>query len=251
MAACALSYGPVTMAKYHTSLWDAVKFEVLNSTGPDDEMAEEALKTVSAIAKALTSGLNIIPPKTTPASRYLATIVKECNELLREPQQKQSKPAGQILASVTIAGTIAHAYVIKNTLPKLLDGYSDADSISKQRAFMEVFNQLFAATSTVYGEWGEIERFPDLENPLQDFKDKLFEIYSQALMGANKEEIGFRLVSLKGLGRLSKIRRLFADNEMGMVVQYLDEVVLEREANASEEIRYSCLLYFVVILYWI
>ncbi|KAF8435281.1 RNAPII transcription regulator C-terminal-domain-containing protein [Terfezia claveryi] len=232
MAACALSYGPSIMAKHFASLWDAIKFEVLNSS--DDELATDALSTMQAIAASLSYGLIDVPQPAAAQSRYLKAIVKETLELLKEPQQKQAKPAGQIVASVAKAGVVPFAYIIKSTLPTLLTVYDDSEGLAKQRAMLEVFNQILESTAAVYGEWGEMEPYPALENPLLEFKEKLFDIYSRALMGVNKEEVGFRTVALKGLEILSKVRKLFADNEIGMVVQYLDEVVLEREDSRQE-----------------
>lgn len=223
------------MAKYSSSLWDAIKFEVLNST--DDDLAAEALETMRLIATSLSYGLVDIPQPTSALSRYLKAIVKESLDLLKEPQQKQAKPAGQILASVARGGVIPYGYIIKNIMATLLTVYDGAEEITKQRAMLEVFNQIFESTAVVYGEWGEMEAYPALENPLSEFREKLFDIYSKALMGVTKEEIGFRIVALQGLGILSRIRRLLADNEIGMVVQYLDEVVLETEEESRQEIK--------------
>lgn len=236
MAVCAISYGPGKMAKYFSTLWDAIKFEVLNSS--DDELAAEALNTIQAIAISLSNGFSAPPLPTSSISRYLKSIVKETLELLKEPQQKQAKPAGQILASVAGGGVIPYVFIIENTLPALLTVYDDAaGGISKQRALLEVLNQIFESTVAVYGEWGDMTPYPTIHNPLIELKEKLFDIYSKALMGTNKEEVGFRIIALKGLGTLSKIRDLFADNEIGMVVQYLDEVVLETEEESWQGIK--------------
>ena len=223
------------MSRHFSSLWDAIKFEVLNAT--DDELSAEALKTIQAIATSLSYGLTAIPQSSVAISRFLKVIVEETLDLLKEPQQKQARPAGQILASVAQTGLVPYGYLIKNTLPSLVTVYSAAEGITKQRAMLEVFNQLFTSSTMVYGEWGEMATFPTLENPIMEFKDKLFEVYSQALMGVNKEEVGFRIVALKGLGVLSTIRRFFADNEVGMVVQYFNEVVLENEEDSREELK--------------
>lgn len=235
IAACALSYGPGVMSKHFSGLWDAIKFEVLNAT--DDELSTEALETMQAIATSLSYGLIAIPRPSAAISKFLKAIVEETLDLLKEPQQKQARPAGQILASVAQTGVVPYEYIIKNTLPSLITVFSAAEGITKQRAMIEVYNQLFVSSAVVYGEWGEMATYPTLENPMMEFKDKLFEMYSKALMGVNKEEIGFRIVALKGLGVLSTVRRFFADNEVGMVVQYFNEVVLENEEDSREELK--------------
>lgn len=240
MAACALSYGPQTMSTHSNQIWDAVKFEILNSTD-EDELAIEALQVGKAIAESLSFGLNIAPPPTSPLARYLKGIVKECLKLLQEPQQKQAKPAGQILAKVATASEAAYAYIIQNTLPALLLIYSDAEGIAKQRALLEVLNLLLESMLKVYGTWGDmtVGQSPLMANSLGEFREKLFEMYSQALMGSSKEEAGFMVTALRGLALLSRARKFLEESEVGMVVQYLDEVALE--VQEKEELREEAL----------
>lgn len=176
------------------------------------------------------------PPSTSPLARYLKGIVKECLGLLQEPQQKQARPAGQILARVAVASAAAYAYIIQSIMPALLLIYSDAEGIAKQRALLEVLNLLLESALKVYGTWGDMSTSPVIENPLGMFREKLFEMYSQALMGSSKEEAGFKITALRGLALLSRVRRLLEENEVGMVVQYLDEVALEiQEKNELRE----------------
>lgn len=237
MAACARSYGPQTMSTHSTQLWDAVKFEILNSTD-EDEIAIEALLVGKAIAESLSFGLNIAPPPTSPLARYLRSIVGECLKLLQEPQQKQARPAGQILAKVATASEAAYTYIIQNAVPALLLVYANAEGITKQRALLEVLNLLLESTLKVYGVWGDMMA-PLIDNPLGEFREKLFEMYSQALMGSSKEEAGFMLTALRGLARLSRARKFLEESEVGMVVQYLDEVALE--VQGKEELREEAL----------
>src|SRR5699024_9736812 len=75
------------------------------------------------------------------------------------------------------------------------------------------------------------------ECPLTAFKDKLSETFSQALMGTAKDEIFFRVTALKGLVRLSKIRNFLADDEIGLYVQYFDEILLKEEAQERDDLK--------------
>ena len=221
------------MANQSLQLWDAVKFEVLSSAG--DELANEALLVIQAIATKLSAGLNVVPSQTTPLARYLKPIIKECMVLLQEPQQKQAKPASQILASVATASIAANAFVIQSIIPALLLVYSDAGTIAKQRALMQSLNRIFESGTNIYGTWTHVTTFPAINNALAEHQDKLFEIYSQALMGSNWDETSFRLTAMRGLGQLAKIRRFLPESEIGMVVQYLDEIALEPEEK--DEVR--------------
>jgi DNA repair/transcription protein MET18/MMS19 len=156
---------------------------------------------------------------------------------LREPQQKQARPAGQILGSLATASPVAFTLTIKSVVAPLLTLYQDIDGIGKQRALLEVLVQLFESALIVYGVWGSMEGFPQSGNPLDPFKDKLFEIFGQALMGTAKAEVSFRIVALRGLLRLVKLRRFLAENEIGMVVQYFDEIVLEEDPDGKVDLR--------------
>ncbi|PWW78340.1 ARM repeat-containing protein [Tuber magnatum] len=234
IAACALSYGPQTISTHSTQLWDAVKFEVLNST-EEDELATEALSVIRAIAETLSFGLKFSTPTVSPLARYLSGIVKECLKLLQEPQQKQAKSAGKILSKSATASTVAHTFIVEKTMPALLLIHGDADGLAKQRALMEILNLLFQSTLQIFGTWGDLTAEQVLPNPFTEYTDKLFEMYSQALMGSLREELSLRITALKGLVLLCRTRRLFQENEIGMVVQYLDQVLLE--VKEKEEIK--------------
>lgn len=234
ITACAHSYTPEAVANYSTQLWDSLKYEILQAQ--EEDLAFEALHAIRAIAECLSSGLNSTGAQT-PLARYLRQITIICNKQLQEPQQKQARPAGQILSSVATASPIAFMHVIKAVVAPLLTVYQDAEGFGKQRALLEVLNRLLESALTVYGQWGSLDPYPDLINPLEAFKDRLYEMYTSALMGAAKEEVSFRMVALKGLVDLSKLRKYLSDEEIGMVVQYLDEILLDEAACNQDELR--------------
>ena len=223
-----------TISNYSTTLWDSLKYEILNVQ--EEDVAEEALSALQAIAIKLSRGLTSTDPKTSLA-RYLATITKECNDQLQEPQHKQAKPVGQILSSLGKASPVAFFLIVKAVVPPLITLYQDADSISKQRALLETLVQIFDSATAVYGNTNTEVSFPDANNPLEPFKDRLFELASHALMSTVKEEVSFRVVALKGLLRLCLICKFMQDNEVGMVVQYLDEIVLAEDFSGRDVLK--------------
>lgn len=234
MSACVMNYGSRSVSAQSSQLWDAVKFEVLTASG-EDEIAVEALNVIKSIAESLSAGVRAYPPPNTPLARFLKAVVKESTEILKEPQAKQGKPAGRILAAAATASAAAHSFVIQSSMSYLWLVLEDLDAITKRRALMEVFNMFMESTASVYGTWFDKVELPSINNAFEDYKDKLFEIYSQALMGSSHEETSYRLTAMRGLGSLSKLKDYLPDNEIGMVVQYLDEVALE--AEEKEEIR--------------
>ena len=215
-------------------LWDSLKFEILNVQ--EEDLAEEALHSLQAIAISLARGLDSTDPQT-PLARFLRSITKECNEQLQEPQYKQAKPAGQILSVLGIASPVTFFLIVRAVVPSLMTFYQDADSIAKQRALLEVLVQMFDSAIAVYGTPNVPAPATTVENPLELFKDRLFELTSQALMSSAADEVSFRVVALKALLRLCLLLRYLEDNEIGMAVQYFNEIVLVGDASGKDDLR--------------
>lgn len=216
------------------TLWDSVKFEILNVQ--EEDLAEEALVSLQAIAIRLGQGVESTDLKT-PLAKYLRPITKECNEQLQEPQHKQAKPVGQILSALGIASPVAFFLIVKAVVPPLNTLYQDADSIGKQRALLEVLVQLLDSAIAVYGTPSLPAPATTIENPLEPFKDRLFELTSQALMGTTADEVSFRVVAIKALLRLCLLRKYLQSNEIGMAVQYFDEIVLAEDPSGRDDLK--------------
>lgn len=172
----------------------------------------------------------------TSLAKYLQPITKECNELLQEPQHKQFKPAGQILNAVGTATTVSFYLVIKNVFPSLLTVYQAADSTASIRALLEIFTQIFDAAIVVYDSSLTKGSDLEIENPISLFKDRLFEMISKALMSTSKDEVSLRIAAIRGLLRLCQIRALLEKGEVGLFIQYCQEIYLEQEAYDRDDL---------------
>ncbi|KAI9864502.1 MAG: hypothetical protein M1830_006086, partial [Pleopsidium flavum] len=244
ITACASSYDVTTLSQYSITLWDSLKYEILNMQ--EEDLAEEALVALRAIAVQLSQGLASATPQS-PLAQYLRPITKECNEQLHEPQHKQAKPAGQILSSLGTASAVAFTLIVKATVAPLLTLYQDTDGIAKQRALLEVLIQLFDSALEVFRTWMSHQPSSSTDNPLDPFKDRMFELFSQALMSTASEEVSFRVVALRGLLRLAKLRKYFEESEIGMAVQYFNEIVLTEEPTGRDDLKNEAILALVEI----
>lgn len=231
--ACARSYTPTSVANYSAQLWDAVRFEILSAQ--EEEVTEDALRAVAAIAECLSKDTSKAGSRA--LARYLGSITAECNKQLQEPQAKQAKPVGQLLGAIATASIPAFVEVVKTTVAPLLTIYQDAGGIGKQRALLSVPNRLLEAAVNLYGTWASREPYPEQSNPLEPFKDRLYEMYSRALMSSGREETSLRLVAVKGLLRSVELRNYLDGDEIGMVVQYLDDVLLDEDIQDQEELK--------------
>ena len=223
------------MSSYAIILWDSLKFEILNAQ--EEDLAEESLYALRAIAVKLGHGLASPDPKTALA-RYVRPITKECNEQLQEPQHKQAKPTGRILSSLASASNVALYLIVKAVMPSLLTLLQGADSLAKQRSLLEVLISIFDSAISLSDDTNaEIAAPPGITNPLGPFKDLLFELCSQALMSTAFEEVSFRIVALRALLRLCTLRKYLQDNEIGMVIQHLDEIILLEDSDGRDDLK--------------
>ncbi|KAL4872293.1 hypothetical protein BDV12DRAFT_153206 [Aspergillus spectabilis] len=234
LIACINSYNPDTVSTHSITIWETLKFEILNAQ--EEFLSELSLKALRDIASRLSEGVTQISDQL-PLAQYLRPITKECNEQLREPQQKQAKPAQQILKAVSEASAASFSLIVQVVVAPLLTLYQGADGITKQRALLETLTILFESAVTVFGEWSS--RTPEVaaENPLLEFKDQFSEVFGQALMGTVKEEVSFRISALKGFLRLSTLRDYFHDSEIGLFVQYLNEILLKEEEVGRNDLK--------------
>ncbi|KAK2873494.1 hypothetical protein FQN49_002310 [Arthroderma sp. PD_2] len=234
LSGCIESYSPSTVARYSITIWDCLKFEILNAQ--DDVLPEESLRVLHAIA----SKLSVAPAsiaKKSPLAQFLRPITSECIEQLREPLQKQAKPARHILSSLSSASAPAFTLVTEAVIRQLTDIYQNSDGISKQREILETFVELFKSAIIVFGTWTTTTTDSGLTNPLVPYKDSLTEIFSKSLMGSAKDETSFRLSALRGLIELSILPNFLQDNEIGLFVQYFDDILLHERSSAQDELR--------------
>lgn len=244
LTACASSYNVTAISNYSITLWDSLKYEILNAQ--EEDLAEEALVVMQAIATRLGKDLTSIS-KTSRLARYLKPITDECNKQLREPQHKQAKPAGQILSSIATSSSVAFHLIVKAVVPPLLTLYQDADSIASQKALLEVLVQIYNAAVALDQTSGTDTPLPGFDHPLVPFKDRLFELFSQALMSTATEEVSFRVVALNGLLRLCQIRNYLQNSEVGLIIQYLDEIVLAADPDGRDDVRNQAIEALVAI----
>ncbi|KAJ5817199.1 Armadillo-like helical [Penicillium robsamsonii] len=234
LIACIHSYDPDTVSKYSITIWEVLKFEILNAQ--EEFLSEISLEALQAITQRLSEGVTKVSQEL-PLAKFLQPITKECNEQLQEPQNKQAKPAQSILSCVAAASPVSFILAVQTVVAPIFTLYQEADGIIKQRALLETLNVLFEAATTVYGQWTTRSGEAAIENPLLEFKDQFSDLFGQALMGAAKEEVSFRVTALKGFLRLSTLRNFFQENEIGLFVQYLDEILLKEESVGRNDLK--------------
>ena len=222
------------MSRFSITVWEVLKFEILNAQ--EEFLSESSLEALQGISQRLSEGVTSVSPEI-PLAQYLRPITKECNEQLQEPQQKQAKPAQQILGALSASSPVAFTLIVQTVVAPIFTIYQEADGMAKQRALLETLAVLFESAIKVFGQWTTRGAEVPFENPLIEFKDQFSDVFGQALMGAAKEEVTFRVTALKGFLRLSTLRDFFQDNEIGLFVQYLDEILLKEEHASGDNLK--------------
>ena len=74
--------------------------------------------------------------------------------------------------------------------------------------------------------------------PLIIVKDDLFEVYSKGFLGSSSEETTYKLTALDGFRKLLSLKGVLTNNEIGIVVQYFDDVVLRDDNDDTWFVPY-------------
>ncbi|KAH6638380.1 MMS19 nucleotide excision repair protein-like protein [Boeremia exigua] len=224
-------YGARTISLYSITLWDALKFEILNVQ--EEDLAEEALNGLAAIARSLSQGTS------GPLNAYLRPIVKECNEHLEDAPTKQSQASARILHKIAQVSAEVNNILLAGVLPTLFLLFQNADTMAKRRGLLEVLIQLIRANVAEYGDWRAPGASGDQvsTNALRGFSGQALEILLNGVESAPVKEVSFRLVCLDGLLQLSKVRQLLSDEEIRRTIQVIQNVVVYEDPYGKDEVK--------------
>lgn len=231
VTACVTEYGTRTVSLYAITLWDTLKFEVLNVQ--EEDLAQEALSGLAAIAMTLSQGTP------GPLNAYLRPIIKECNEHLEDAPTKQSQASARILHKIADVSAEVTNILLAGVLPNLFLLFQTADIMAKRRGLLEVLAQLIRANIDVYGDWRTMGPggYQAGNNALIQFRDQALEVMLNGLETAPAKEVSFRLVCLDGLLQLSKARQLLGDEDVGRIIQVLHAIVIHEDPHGKNEVK--------------
>ncbi|KAG0260460.1 hypothetical protein DFQ27_003517 [Actinomortierella ambigua] len=225
IAACAPVYGSSALEPYSEELWNGLRNEIFHAT--NDDLEQIALNTLQVIATELSVGVSM-GSNSDPIEKFLRPILSDCMAQLEKPELKLAKPSGRILKSCAMASDPACTAVTSATIPTLLSQYTSSDQSTRKKALLDVLLDFLDASRTLYGTAGpkETERDNDFITPLLTFKDRFFEIFTNAVLSSN-EYNALRLAGIKGLHAMILLREFLSETEISYAVQYFVRIVLE------------------------
>ncbi|KAK9236748.1 Dos2-interacting transcription regulator of RNA-Pol-II-domain-containing protein [Lipomyces kononenkoae] len=223
---CIDNYDGLTVEKHCEEIYNSVKFEVLH------EGEEDIPDLVCKLLKTLTSTISIgMARKVITDSgldKFLTASVNECHPQITNLESRQAKPAARLLAAIAEGSFAAYDKIAETTLRSifsLVDLKSTA-TIAQQKTALEILILFIESSGNLYGwKTGPMSEMSS-GNGLLVHKDALFELFCRAFVSTPKEEVSFRLLALQGLVKLALLHGFLDASELGMVAQYLDDVVL-------------------------
>lgn len=233
--ACVGRYEASTISLYSVTLWDALKFEILNVE--EEDLAEESLAILGLIASQLSLASE------GALNAYLKPVIKECNEHLEDAPTKQSQASGRILNIIGRSSPVLADTLTKAVLPHLFQLFQSSESISKRRGLIEVLNLIVKATIDASASWrttdenGVIVKDHADSNTLKDFSTEASEALLRVVINAPKSEVSFRLYAIEGLVGLVKVRKLLEDAEVARIIEACTDIIVQEKTSANQEIE--------------
>ncbi|KAH7056582.1 Dos2-interacting transcription regulator of RNA-Pol-II-domain-containing protein [Linnemannia elongata] len=224
IAACAPVYGSSALTPYAEELWSGLQNEIFHATG--DELEQVALNTLQVITTELSMGVSL-GGSNDPVEKFLRPIISDCMTQLQKPEMKLAKPSGKILKACAMASDPACTAITLATIPTLLSQYSSSDQSTRKKALLDVLLDFLEASRVLYGSAGKpTEHDTDFVTPLLTFKDRFFELFTNALLSSN-EYNALRLAGVKGLHGMILLREFLSETEISYAIQYFVRIVLE------------------------
>ncbi|KAG9326737.1 hypothetical protein KVV02_008627 [Mortierella alpina] len=245
IAACAPVYGSSALTPYAEELWSGLQNEIFHATG--DELEQVALNTLQVITTELSMGVSM-GGSNDPVEKFLRPIISDCMTQLQKPELKLAKPSGKILKACAMASDPACTAITLATIPTLLSQYTTSEQSTRKKALLDVLLDFLEASKVLYGAAGQpTEHDTDFVTPLLTFKDRFFELFTNALMSSN-EYNALRLAGVKGLHGMILLREFLSETEISYAVQYFVRIVLEDPDTELQETALDSLASLALIM---
>jgi DNA repair/transcription protein MET18/MMS19 len=227
---------------YAVTLWDSVKFEILQAQ--EDDLAQESLNILAAMAVTLSQG------SSDGLLTLLKPVIKECNEHLEDAPTKQSEAANRMLFVIASGSWEASNLAITGVLPHLFTLYQSTEDMPKRRSLIQTLSKLIEASCQSFGDWttspyqlqmkdnANSVRFGlASENALHKFSKQALEILIYGLSSVRVEDVSYRLALLQASQQLVRAREILNDSEISQIIRLLNNIILEEEPYGKDEVR--------------
>ncbi|WVR08275.1 hypothetical protein IAU60_005322 [Kwoniella sp. DSM 27419] len=219
MAACLPVYGAEAVRERGTELWEGMKTEILYSSDTSIEAA--ALSALESLIRTL------YPTADDAPSGLAQDIIKECLEILNEPEKSQAMAATKILAALLRASSSAGSFAYSQAFPQLFRQFNTPALPSHRAPLLSIISSLLIAAQTVYSS-GSTRRQSE-ERSLEPFRENILDVLREGLRTE-----GLKSPAIKGSEACVLIPGFWAKEETEEVVKGMDDVLLNDD---EDEVR--------------
>ncbi|KAL7424900.1 hypothetical protein Q5752_000586 [Cryptotrichosporon argae] len=212
MAACFPVYGANAVRERGPELWEAIKTEILYSS----DLAIEAA-SLSAL-KALVRTLYLT--KDDVATGLAQDIIKQCLEILDEPEKSQGVAATKALAALVLASASAGTFALSQALPQLFTQFNRPTLPSHRAPILGSISTLLVAARSVYAAPGATRTQQD-ERSLEPYRDALLDVLREGL-----RTDGLKIAATNGSVALIEIPGFWTRKEVEDIVRGLNEILV-------------------------
>ncbi|KAI0306124.1 ARM repeat-containing protein [Multifurca ochricompacta] len=215
LAICLPVYGSRVTSNSGRKLWSSLKLEIFQPTDPETQ--EEALEATQVVIKTIYADQNT----DTEIDGLAKDICEECIQILKEPEKSQAKPAIKVLCAFMSTTPSVSRYTISHAIPHLIKLFVDPDELPNRGPVLSILSSLVAAArdSTVKADFKE-------NIFLLPFKDEVLGAFVTGL----KVQSSLR-PAIEGLNGLVTTPDLLDDEEIGFVVQRVNEVISGKQED--------------------
>ena len=247
-ARCISAYSPDTIAQYSETIWDALKFEVLN--GENEDFIEGSVAAIREVAYVLGNQLKDWNKHTGFLAEYSRVVLNDCKERLADKKHLVLWPCLRIAAAVGETSAFAFCRVTNVILPTAIALYEGLD-VSQKTPFFNGFNllmlarlrateQSFAARRKARGD--EEEEFVTsmdvedvkMERDFAFYQHTIARLYFGAILEHEQlpaASSNYRRILIRGFALLYAVPNFLTDFEKGTLVEKLNAIALSTQSN--------------------
>ncbi|KAH9041287.1 ARM repeat-containing protein [Lactarius pseudohatsudake] len=220
LSVCLPVYGSRVAGKFARQLWSSLKLEIFQPTDPETE--EEALKATQVVIK------TIYADEITDAEvdGLAKDACEECIQILKEPEKSQAKPAIKVLCAFMSTTPSVSRYTLSHVVPHLTRLSVDPDELPNRGAVLSLLASLIAASRD-----SALKVINSEEIFLLPFKDEVLGVLVLGLKGKSS-----LCPAIEGLSGLVTTPDLLDDDEIGFVVQKVNDVISDQQEDLGASI---------------
>ncbi|KAI0056039.1 ARM repeat-containing protein [Artomyces pyxidatus] len=226
LAICLPVYGSAVARSHARTLWSSLKLEIFQPTDATTE--EEALKAMQVLIKTIYADDQ-------SADADIAGLAKdacvECIEILKHPEKSQAKHAIKVLSAFTSTTPSVSRFTLSHAVPHLVKLFLDPDELPNRAPVLVLLQSLIAASRDATIKVADASSLsPSLA--LSPYKDEVLGVLITGLKAPSSTQ-----PAIEGLSAMVTTPGLLEDDEVGFVVQNVNEIIsgLREDLSGSSD----------------